>query len=270
MKPRNEPLLWLQCLALGAIPLELLLIRQFLAGADPGPFPGIERLLVWGLGILSPAIALWRRPADWGSLLLASIPISDRNSDQLKLSACQGGLISHLPLVAVAMVSLPVLWWLDDTAVLASEFSPLQDQSRLATLLLSVPVLAVIVWQVQQLGQSLGWLLLPGSWDDTRDSEFNADQLKKRISSFGLPLIRLSTLDWNWSGPDQGELSVPTCPVEPEETGENQQGATLDGEVLETNDLPGSDTEAHGEQTESRRSEKSEPNETAEASPGGH
>ena len=37
MQPRSEPLLWLQCLALGAIPLELLLIRLVLAGADPGP-----------------------------------------------------------------------------------------------------------------------------------------------------------------------------------------------------------------------------------------
>ena len=33
MQPRSEPLLWLQCLALGAIPLELLLIRVVLAGA---------------------------------------------------------------------------------------------------------------------------------------------------------------------------------------------------------------------------------------------
>ena len=32
MQPRREPLLWLQCLAIGAIPLELLLIRVLLAG----------------------------------------------------------------------------------------------------------------------------------------------------------------------------------------------------------------------------------------------
>ena len=46
MQPRSEPLLWLQCLALGAIPLELLLIRLVLAGADPGPVPGVERFLI--------------------------------------------------------------------------------------------------------------------------------------------------------------------------------------------------------------------------------
>ena len=277
MNPRREPLLWLQCLALGAIPLELLLVRQFLAGADPGPFPGIERLLVWGIGILAPAIALWQRPADWGSLLFARIPIAVRNSEQNRLSAGQGGLISRLPLVAVTVLLIPVLWWLDDTAVLASEFSPLQDQSRLTTLLLSVPVLAVMVWQVQQLGQSLSWLLLPGPWDNNQDETFNADQLKQKISSFGLPLIQLPALDW--SEPEttvfeevseHGELSVSATPVEPEKTGKNQQGSTLDGEVLDANEFPSGDPEAHGEQTESRGSEQSEPNETAETSPGGH
>ena len=277
MKPRREPLLWLQGLALGAIPLELLLVRQFLAGADPGPLPGIERLLVWGIGVLAPAIALWQRPADWGSLLFARIPIGARNSEQNRLSAGQGGLISRLPLVAVTVLLIPVLWWLDDTAVLASEFSPLQDQSRLTTLLLSVPILAVMVWQVQQLGQSLSWLLLQGPWDNNQDETFNADQLKQKISSFGLPLIQLPALDW--SEPEttvseevseQGELSVSATPVEPEKTGKNQQGSTLDGEVLDANEFPSGDPEAHGEQTESRGSEQSEPNETAETSPGGH
>ena len=66
MSSRSEPLLWLQGLAIGAIPLELLLIRLVLAGADPGPVPGVERVLIWGVGVLAPAVALWRRPADWG------------------------------------------------------------------------------------------------------------------------------------------------------------------------------------------------------------
>ena len=133
-----------------------------------------------------------------------------------------------------------------------------------------------MVWQVQQLGQSLSWLLLRGPWDGSHDGTFNPDQLKERISSFGLPLIQLSALDWpepetvaSEKVSEQGELSVPTTPVEPEETGKNQQGSTLDGEVLGANDLPSGVTEAHGEQTESRGSEQSEPHETAEASPGG-
>ena len=272
-------MLWLQCLAFGAIPLELLLVRLFLAGADPGPFPGIERLFFWGIGILAPAIALWQRPADWGSLLFVRIPIAARNIEQNSLSACQGGLISRLPLVAVSVASLPMLWWLDDTAVLASEFSPLQHQSRLTTLLLSLPFLAVTVWQVQQIAQSLSWLLVPGPWNDCRDRDFNADQLRERISSFGLPLIQLSLSPLDWSGPEtvapegiteQATRSISTTPVEPEKTGEKQQSSALDGEIPESNDFTGCNTEAHGEQTETRRSEQSEPDDSTEPSPGSH
>ena len=78
MRSRREPLLWLQCLALGVIPLELLLIRLLLAGADPGPVPSVERLLTWGVAVLAPAVALWRQPADWGSLLLVRVPTRTR------------------------------------------------------------------------------------------------------------------------------------------------------------------------------------------------
>ncbi|MCH1604696.1 MAG: low-complexity tail membrane protein, partial [Synechococcus sp. MOX_bin13] len=154
MQPRSEPLLWLQCLALGAIPLELLLIRLVLAGADPGPVPGVERFLIWGVGVLAPAIALWRRPADWGSLLFVRQPLASRNSDQLRISASQGGLSSRAAVVIAAVILLPVLWWMDDSAVLASEFSPVSGQSRLVTLLLVSPLLALMVWQVQQLIQA--------------------------------------------------------------------------------------------------------------------
>ena len=139
MQPRSEPLLWLQCLALGAIPLELLLIRLVLAGADPGPVPGVERVLIWGVGVLAPAVALWRRPADWGSLLLVRQPLASRSSDQLRISASHGGLSSRVAVVMAAVILLPILWWLDDSAVLASEFSPVSGQSRLVTLLLVSP-----------------------------------------------------------------------------------------------------------------------------------
>ena len=159
MQPRSEPLLWLQCLALGAIPLELLLIRLVLAGADPGPVPGVERFLIWGVGVLAPAVALWRRPADWGSLLFVRQPLASRNSDQLRISASHGGLSSRAAVVIAAVILLPVLWWMDDLAVLASEFSPVSGQSRLVTLLLVSPLLALMVWQVQQLIQAAALLL---------------------------------------------------------------------------------------------------------------
>ena len=201
MKSRLEPLLWLQCLALGAIPLELLLIRLILAGADPGPVPPVERLLIWAIGVLAPAAALWKRPADWGSLLLVRVPLKERDQAQQALSAKQGGLISRTSVVVAALGSLPLLWWLDDSAVLASEFSPVLGQSRLVTLLISIPVLALMVWQVQQLSQALGWLLPVRSQLDQAASaektvEYNSIAADQQHTSFGLQILRLNRLAW--------------------------------------------------------------------------
>ena len=196
MQPRSEPLLWLQCLALGAIPLELLLIRLVLAGADPGPVPGVERFLIWGVGVLAPAVALWRRPADWGSLLLVRQPLASRNSDQLRISASHSALSSRIAVVIAAVILLPVLWWLDDSAVLASEFSPVSGQSRLATLLLVSPLMALIVWQVQQLVQASTQLLGSTATVTPADSGFRADAVATQRTSLGLQLLNLPALEW--------------------------------------------------------------------------
>jgi hypothetical protein len=87
------------------------------------------------------------------------VPLKERDQAQQALSAKQGGLISRTSVAVAALGALPLLWWLDDSAVLASEFSPVLGQSRLVTLLISIPVLALMVWQVQQISQALGWLL---------------------------------------------------------------------------------------------------------------
>ena len=196
MQPRSEPLLWLQCLALGAIPLELLLIRLVLAGADPGPVPGVERVLIWGVGVLAPAVALWRRPADWGSLLLVRQPLGSRSSDQLRISASHGALSSRVAVVMAAVILLPVLWWLDDSAVLASEFSPVSGQSRLATLLLVSPLLALMVWHVQQMVQAVALLLGSTAPVASTDASFRADAVATQRTSLGLQLLKLPSLEW--------------------------------------------------------------------------
>ncbi|MCB4377463.1 low-complexity tail membrane protein [Synechococcus sp. MU1650] len=196
MQPRSEPLLWLQCLALGAIPLELLVIRLVLAGADPGPVPGVERFLIWGVGVLAPTVALWRRPADWGSLLLVRQPLASRSSDQLRISASQSGLSSRIAVVAAAVILLPTLWWLDDSAVLVNEFSPVSGQSRLVSLLLVSPLLALIVWQLQQLVQAAAVLVGSATTIAAADSTFRAEAVATQRTSLGLQLLNLPALDW--------------------------------------------------------------------------
>ena len=225
MQPRREPLLWLQCLAIGVIPLELLLIRLLLAGADPGPVPPLERLLLWAVAVLAPAVALWRRPADWGSLLLVRVPLTTRTKEQRQLSGPQGGLTSRLVLLVITVGLLPLIWWMDESAGLVQELSPVQDRSRLVTLLLSTPLLALIVWQVQQLVQAIS-LLASGDRGDEPTEALDAERIRSERSSFGLPLLRLQPLNW----PEPAAEPEPTPTAEP--TQETEPTASSETEPL--------------------------------------
>ena len=296
MQPRSEPLLWLQCLALGAIPLELMLIRLLLAGADPGPIPGVERLLLWGIGVVAPAIALWKRPADWASLLVVRQKLSSRDRDQLQLSAAQQGPIGLISLV-VASLSLGLLiGWLDDSAVLTAEFSPVLGQSRLETLLLCIPVLALIVWQVQQLAQAGSLLLGLGKTESASKAIFTTEMLRQQRTSLGLQLLQLPRL--SWPAPEQSssldaeipedrstaddntefdKTEIESTPepeasvagaVEPEQSGEQEESSTLDTEITEIDDVTAGEPEGHGEQTETSGGKQSEPDEPSEPPPG--
>ena len=230
MQSRREPLLWLQCLAIGVIPLELLLIRLLLAGADPGPVPIVERLLIWGVGVVAPAIALWKRPADWGSLLLLRLPLASRSSDQLKLSASESQWGSRSALVGCTVLLLPLLWWLDESAGLIHEFSPLQDSSRLVSLLLTAPLLALLVWQIQQLVQAV-LLLVQAPQNDSAAEPWSLDQLRQERTSFGLQVLRFAPLTW----PEPVE---PTPSPTPEPTNETEPEPTNAPDQEPTSDLP--------------------------------
>jgi hypothetical protein len=152
---RSEPLLWLQLIGLGAIPLELLLVLLLLAGSDPGPFPGLEQVLTWALGAIAPSVLLWRMPPDPFSLLLICTPVRLRTPGQLGFSQQPMGLPLKILLASGTALLLPLLWWLDTTSVLATSYALLPTPNRLAALVAVAPLLTLMVWQWQQLAQAI-------------------------------------------------------------------------------------------------------------------
>ena len=196
MSSRRQPLLWLQCLSIGAIPMELLMLRLVLAGADLGPFPGLERLFIWAIGVVVPAVLFWKRPPDWASLLFVRHPIEGRSRLQRQLNEAQMGVPVKV-LGAVGVIPLLILlWWIDASALLVADLSPLHNGNRLGSLLLAIPLLSLVLWQWHQLVQSC-WLL-------TRDEDTlsalvpsSESDLQKRILSLGMGVLRLTELDWD-------------------------------------------------------------------------
>ncbi len=195
MISRREPLLWLQLMALAVIPLELELLRLVLAGPAFGPAPALERLLIWGLAVVAPGVLLWRRSPDWASLLLVRIPASKRSIDQRRLSAAQQPLGLKAALVIGIALLLALFWWIDRSALLVVELSPTSDSSRLTALLIAAPLLALMLWQWQQLVQAI-WLLTRSDQAFTDLTPINAADLQTNHLSLGLGLLQLPTLRW--------------------------------------------------------------------------
>lgn len=202
MPARSEPLLWVQLIGAGLFPLEGLLLLLLLAGSDPGPWPGLERLLCWALGALAPALLLWRRPADVWSLLLLQTPLRARRPLQQRLSRLQDNLGLRLGLALAALISLPLLGWLDEHAAVASSLSPLDGSPRLVVLLLAALLLAVMQWQWQQLLQAL-WLLTRSPDTVASAEPMSQADLEQRRLCLGLPLLLLDPLS----------LAVPQAPA---------------------------------------------------------
>jgi len=199
--PRSEPLLWLQLLGLGVMPLEALLVMLLLAGSDPGPLPQLERLLCWAIGSVAPAFLLWKRPADVWSLLLVQAPLRGRREPQQRLSSLQGTPLLRAGLLVGCGLSLALLWWIDRHAALASAFSPLEGGARLVALLLTAAVLALLLWQWQQLLQAL-WLLSRSPAQLAAATPMGQAAVAEQRLSLGIPLLLLNPL--------QPEASVPS------------------------------------------------------------
>ena len=266
--PRSEPLLWLQLLALGLLPLEALLLLLLLGASDPGSLPLLERLLCWAIGVLAPAALLWRLPVDPWSLLVAQVPQRGRREIQQRLSALQPPAVLRLgSLVGLAILSLVLLWWCDNHAAFASAFSPVADSPRLVGLLLAAAVLALLQWQGQQVVQAL-WLLSRSPQEVAAATPLSAAALERERLSPGLPLLLLPPLRESlasvsipstapFSAPPSAHMdpaAPPTAPsapapedppegfaspsavaaaiaIEPEESTEEQQSPPLDQEI---------------------------------------
>ena len=216
---RREPLLWLQLLGLAALPLEALLLILVLAGADPGPFPGFERVLAWALGALAPAVLFWRLPPDLWSLLLVQVPLRGRRSEQLRLSALQGALPLRVIAGSGAVLLLPLLWQLDAAAGLAWAWSPLSASPRLVVLLVSVPLLALMLWQWHQVVQALWLFTRPEALVEETLPITQAQAAESRLN-LGIPLLLLPPLAIETPAPRAEPTPEPQPEPEPEEAPE--------------------------------------------------
>ena len=218
MSSRSAPYLWVQLINAGALPLEALLLLLLLAGADPGPLPQLERLLAWGLGCAAPALLLAQKPADPRSLLVVSCIDEREPSAEVAPAAASA---RRLPVVQLAFAAgvialLPLLGWLDHTAALAYQLSPLQGADRLSCLVAASALLALMVWQWQQLVQAI-WLL-------------SGQQPAATITrNLGLPLLRLPQLEDPFGDAQQRSLAALT--VEPEQGREEAKGTDLDQQI---------------------------------------
>jgi hypothetical protein len=190
---RREPLLWLQLLGLAALPLEALLLLLVLAGADPGPLPGFERVLAWALGALAPAVLFWRLPPDLWSLLVLQVPLRGRRPEQLRLSALQTALPLKVIAAAGAALLLPLVWLMDASAGLAWAWSPLSASPRLVVLLVSVPLLALMQWHWHQLIQALWLFTRPAALVEETLPLTQVQAAESRLN-LGLPLLLLPPL----------------------------------------------------------------------------
>lgn len=204
------------------MPLEALLLLLVLAGADPGLFPGFERILAWALGALAPAALFWRLPPDLWSLLLLQVPLRGRRPEQLRLSALQGAMPLRLLAAAGAALLLPLLWWADASAGLAWAWSPLSASPRLVVLLVSLPILALMQWQWHQLIQSL-WMLTRPAALVAETLPLTQVQAAETRLNLGLPLLLL---------PPLGVVDAGVA-VAPEQPTEEHESADLNPEVAD-------------------------------------
>ncbi len=236
----REPLLWLQLLSLGVIPLEIIFLRLLLGGSELGPIPFFERTFLWTLAVIAPTISLWERPADWASLCVLKQPLKTRSIKQLKLSSLQIHPFTQTSLLLGAITLFLLLWWVDQSAVLINEFSPLKGSSRAITLLSSAPLLTLLLWQWHQLSQSI-WLLTRSDNDLERAIPLPLTRLTEERTSLGLGVLKFPEL----------ELSEQLNPlsIKPQQPSKQKQSTDLDTSIPTCDTLPSKDSDSHNKET---------------------
>ena len=263
MSSRHEPLLWLQLAAFGAIPLELQLLRLILAGSDLGPVPPIERLLCWGIAVVAPTILLWKRPVDWGSLLMVRQSLEKRTIRQRKISQIQDNLLLKALGACGSVLILAVFWWIDGSSLLVADISPFKNGHRLNSLLIATPLLAVITWQWHQLVQAI-WLLTRSTPSIDASAALSHEELLKSRFSLGFNTLRLSELDWNTSAPKPSEAAQQAQAFETKTTEQHLDGVDEGPSADEPNTSQDIDKPIDLKASESRFTASIEPEQASE------
>jgi hypothetical protein len=206
------------------LPLEALLLLLVLGGTDPGPVPLVEELLCWSLGAVAPALLLWRTPADVWSVLLAQIPARGRRDLQQRLSRLQDGLLLRLLGPALGSIALlPLLIRLDQQSAIAAPLWRSGQLPRPVALLLAALLLALMLWQWQQLVQAL-WLLTRRADVLEATAPMGQEECRGARVSLGVPLLLPSPLFF----PEPSAVDGSPLPVEPEQPPADEEGTHLD------------------------------------------
>jgi len=197
------------------------LLLLVLGGSDPGPVPLVEELLCWSLGAVAPALLLWRIPADVWSVLLAQIPARGRRDLQQRLSRLQDALPLKLfgPVLGTVAL-LPLLIRLDQQSAIAT---PLWRQGHLprpAALLLAALLLALMLWQWQQLVQAI-WLLTRSEKTVDATPPMALEEHMEARLSLGMPLLLPSPLIF----PPPSSRPISSPPGDPTPQADPERGA---------------------------------------------
>ncbi len=258
LEPRREPILWIQLLGIGAIPLELLILRLLLAASEVGPIPSFERIITWTISILIPTIFFLKRPADWGSVILFKIPIRSRTNNQIQLSKLQVHLIPRICLIIGGLSLLFLFWWIDQSAWLINSISPFKGSSRLITLISSIPLLTLILWQWHQLTQSI-WLLTRFNIPINLDLISNQEFITIQRTCIGFNLLSSRTLI-------QPE-SISNGSIKPEQTSKQSKSSNLNSKITNRNLSTAARPQPHDDEAKRSRSEQGYPEESSNPPP---